>query len=100
MKLYIVVHAALSVGMKIAQGCHALRAFVEAQPALDREWFTTANNIVVLQNDDIPSLAERLKAAGFIVAAFHEPDLDDQMTAIAVEPSAWRLLSSLPLARA
>jgi len=99
MKLYVIVHAALSLGLKCAQACHALRQFIEVAPGIDRDWFASSNNIVVLQNDDIPSLSERLKQAGFVVAEFYEPDLDDRMTAICVEPGAGRLLSSLPLAR-
>jgi hypothetical protein len=38
--------------------------------------------------------------AGLRVAAFHEPDLDDALTALALEPAASRLVSRLPLALA
>ena len=99
MKLYIVVEKALSAGLKCAQGIHAAFAFDQDYPALRQEWFTQHNNIVVLQAEDIPSLADRLEEAGFKLSRFTEPDLDDQLTAVAVEPAAWKQLSSLALVR-
>lgn len=50
MKLYIVVARALSAGLKIAQACHALRAFTAEHPKLDHVWYTESNNIVVLEH--------------------------------------------------
>jgi len=38
--------------------------------------------------------------AGLRVASFHEPDLDDALTAIALEPAGRRLVAGLPLALA
>jgi hypothetical protein len=37
-------------------------------------------------------------AAGLCVVAFHEPDLDGSLTAVALEPAGHRLVSRLPLA--
>lgn len=37
-------------------------------------------------------------AAGLCVVRFREPDLDDALTAAALEPAAARLVSHLPLA--
>lgn len=98
MKLYVVVWSALSHGLRAAQACHAMRAFGAQYPVLERYWFEEHNNIVILQHEDIPSLAERLEAAGLRLARFHEPDLDNALTAICVEPAAERLLSSVRLA--
>jgi hypothetical protein len=99
MKLYIVVAAALSVGLKAAQACHAMRAFTAAYPHLDAYWFHEHNNIVVLEHHDVPSLADALEGAGLRLARFHEPDLDDELTAICAEPAAWRELSNVRLMR-
>ena len=38
--------------------------------------------------------------AGLRVASFHEPDLGDALTAIALEPAGQRLVAGLPLALA
>jgi hypothetical protein len=43
-------------------------------------------------------LCDDARAAGFQVARFHEPDLDDALTAAAFEPAAARMLAHLPLA--
>jgi hypothetical protein len=98
MKLYIVLEKALASGLKIAQACHALRAFTGEYPHLDQYWFHESNNIVVLQQDDIPSLADKLEEKGYRLSRFFEPDLDNELTAICVEPAAWKQLSNLPLA--
>jgi hypothetical protein len=38
-KLYIITRSDLPPGARCAQSCHALRAFVEAHPVVDRSWF-------------------------------------------------------------
>jgi hypothetical protein len=59
--------------------------------------------VVVLAARDELSLfwlREDAVARGLRVAAFHEPDLDGALTALALEPDAGRLVASLPLALA
>lgn len=56
-------------------------------------------SLVVLQ---VPGLDELHRAHDRLegrVVAFHEPDLDDELTAVAAGPECWRELSSLPLLR-
>ena len=98
LKLYIVVLRALTVGLKAAQACHALRAFVEAYPTIDHDWYVNSNNIVVLESDDLIGTAARLDARGLSVARFHEPDRADELTALCAEPSAAHALRRYPLA--
>lgn len=98
MRLYVIVQKALSTGLKIAQACHALAAFGELYRKPYETWYRESNNIVVLEHEDIPGKAELLEQLGFQVARFHEPDLDNELTAICVEPSAWKQLSNLRLA--
>lgn len=43
-------------------------------------------------------LAEDATAADLAHTAFREPDLDDALTAVALEPAAHRLVRKLPLA--
>lgn len=97
MKLYIVVSNSLSAGLKCAQACHAMHAFTLAHPDATREW-EAHNNIVVLEHGDIPGTADMLEALGLRLSRFHEPDLDDALTAICVEPAGGRQLSTLRLA--
>jgi len=101
-KLYILVRGDLADGLQLPQSCHALRAFIEAHPEQDREWFTSSNNIVVLNpggERDLLRLLHQAEARGLKTALFREPDLGDQATAAAIYgPDAYRLLSSLPKA--
>lgn len=58
-----------------------------------------SNYLVILAVKDEPQLlyvADRLRDLAHVLV--QEPDLDDQHTAIAVEPDASRRLASLPLA--
>lgn len=97
MKLYIIVKQSLSTGLKCAQACHAMHAFTQAYPDLTEAW-EPSNNVVVLQEEDVQGLAQRLEHEGFTLIRFHEPDMDDTLTAICVEPSARKSLARLKLA--
>jgi hypothetical protein len=57
--------------------------------------------VVVLAAPDevfLGRLCQDAAATGLRVIRFHEPDLDDALTAAALEPAAHRLVSRLPLA--
>jgi peptidyl-tRNA hydrolase len=100
-KLYIVARADLPPGLQFAQGCHALRLFVAEHSEVDKRWYETSNNLVVLSVPDkhaLAKLAYDLTVQGIEVSTFREPDLDNELTAIAAGPSAQRHLSTLPLA--
>lgn len=98
MKLYIVVLKSLSVGLKAAQACHAMHAFTLAYPEKCAAWHEQSSNIVVLEQEDIGSTADLLEAHGLALVRFHEPDMDDVLTAFCVEPAAKRLVRDLSLA--
>lgn len=101
MKLFLIVRGDLKPGLRAAQLVHAMRAFTEEHPAVDREWFVRSNTVVLKEVPDEAALADlayQAKAQGVPVSAFHEPDLDDQMTAITVGPAGRRLVRDLPLA--
>lgn len=95
-KLYVVVSSALTSGLKAAQAVHAAIAFWAEHPTIAKPWYSESNNIVVLQHDDVGALADTLN--DHTMSRFHEPDLDGKLTAICVEPAAWRRLSQLRLA--
>ena len=100
-KLYVIVRADLPPGAQVAQACHGLRAFSSHYPDIDRRWYATSNNLVVLGAPDETNLAEivgRAKEAEIPVSVFREPDFNDSITAIALAPEGARLVSTLPLA--
>lgn len=95
-KLYIIVRNDISPGLQCAQACHAQHAFAQAHPQLIGNW---KGNLVVLQVSNEEDLQYQLtELDGFPTAWFFEPDLDGELTAIAVAGDAERLLSSLSLA--
>lgn len=97
-KLYIVVLRSLVGMLKAAQACHALRQFIFLYPNIEDEWFSTSNNIVILEHDDLAGTAVHLEALGMSVARFHEPDRGGELTAICVDPRAAHELRRYPLA--
>ena len=78
--MYIVVLRSLSTGLKAAQA------------------WEQDNNIVVLEHDYLLSTAEMLEGLGHSLVRSQEPDMDDAITAICVEPAARKRLSGLKLA--
>ena len=85
----------LDVGLRTAQVGHALIHWV-------LEHGEPPDNLVVLQVPDEETLNRHWAALQVLehrYAAFFEPDLDDQLTALAVGPEAQKCLSSLPLLR-
>ena len=100
-RLYVVGRRDLGPGLRAAQLCHAARAFAEEHPELEAEWFSTSNNLVLLEVADEAALHELVaKATGVAVSVNREPDLDNQVTAIAIAPEGKRFVRHLPLALA
>ena len=104
-KLYIVTHKALTTGQQIAQVAHATAAFAQHRPDAFTNWYKNSQFIIVLA---VPSLHELEKLSAKLTnsqidtVVFREPDMDDQLTAFAVNPMdyavASRMLSNIPLA--
>lgn len=101
-RLRVVVDAGLSPGAVAAQAVHAVVAFGVEHPEGFKAWRTGSSTIVILAADEaqLAVLRDKAARAGLDVASFHEPDLDDALTAIAVGPSgeARRLTRGLRLA--
>jgi peptidyl-tRNA hydrolase len=102
-KLYIVTRSDLSPGQQAVQACHAMRQFTFEFPETDRDWFEHSNHLALLATSDLESLKDLMFSAwrsDLKVAQFNEPDLDGELTAIAIEPHplAKELCRSLPLA--
>lgn len=103
-RLRIVVDAALSPGAVAAQAVHAVVAFGAEHPEACEAWRTGSNTVVILEAPvvQVAALRDKACARGLDVASFHEPDLGDALTAIAIGPSpeARRLTRGLRLAGA
>lgn len=95
-RLFAITRRDLPVGLRTAQVGHALIEWT-------LRFGKPPENLIVLavENEDkLESwLAMLADHDGQQLIAFHEPDLDDELTAVACGPSYWRDLSSLPLLR-
>lgn len=102
LKLFIVLRADLTPGLKIPQACHGQDAFYEEYPELYAEWRTVHKNLIVKEVPDgaaLSALLVRLKDARVAVAQYCEEDLNHTLTAIAFYgPTAKRFVGALPLA--
>ncbi len=85
------------------QAAHALTKFIQEHTAQYQNWYDISQHLGFLSVEDQPALerlCSRLTGLGITYSTFHEPDMGNALTAIAVEPTAHatRHLSSLPLA--
>lgn len=100
--MYIVVRNDLSDGSKIAQSCHVAFSFSQDFGNITRSWMENSNYICILEcpEDQLLKLIDKAKAKNINYSLFKEPDLNDQITAIALEPSlnSKKLCSNFKLA--
>jgi len=102
-KLYLVVRRDLSPGQQAVQACHAMREFVAEHKETDLSWYMSSNHLALLSVQDeaeLHRLVNRAARRGVRFSLFREPDRNDELTAIALEPAARRLCQDLPLALA
>jgi len=92
----------LPQGQQATQSVHAAFSFAHAHVGLMDDWYETSSYLVLLGVEDEVELGwwrVRLLDKGCVLTPWHEPDRDNELTALAVAPSpvAERTLSSLPL---
>lgn len=93
----------MNAGYQAVQSIHAMRQFTAEHPDIDKEWFTNSNYLGLLAAKDESELLEIIRKAALDdirYSIFREPDVDNAITAIALEPGekSKRLCSRLPLA--
>jgi peptidyl-tRNA hydrolase len=93
----------LTPGFQACQAAHAALAFSVKHPEITKVWHTESNFLVILTVEDedaLSDLRDTARQRGITHIAFTEPDLDDEFTALALEPSldAEKLVANLPLA--
>lgn len=81
---------------------HALVDYQHQFPTEAKSWHTNSNYLAFLTVKDEEALIDLISRAslrGITFSIFREPDLDNQITAVAFEPSeaSRKLTSSLPL---
>lgn len=102
-KLYLITRKDISPGYQAVQACHAMRQFTEEHPEIDKAWFKASNYLCLLSvnnEDELYSLVCKAKGLDIKVSVFREPDIDNEITAIAIAPGekTKELCSKLKLA--
>jgi peptidyl-tRNA hydrolase len=97
------VRSDLSSGLQLAQAVHAAFHFFADWPSLARAWVEDSNFLVVVAVPDEATLAElagRAVEEGLARTIVREPDLENTITAVALQPGAdaRRLCANFPLA--
>ena len=102
-KLYIITRRDLKPGLQAAQVAHAAFHFTYEHRPLALQWLQESNFLIILSAADEQELKSYGKLAEDLnlpVSWFHEPDINNELTAIAIAPSpvTVELCSDLPLA--
>lgn len=108
-KLYLVTRRDLRPGAQAAQLVHGMATFAREYPETFELWERGSNTVVCLAAENIGELSKLLDDAnhlsetvdgGLAVSWFQEPDLDGELTCLALEPTAVfeELCKELPLA--
>jgi peptidyl-tRNA hydrolase len=86
------------------QSAHAGIQFQYEHPELAKNWFHNSNYLIFLSvknEEELQTLIDRAMSKNIIVSIFREPDINNEITAIALEPcdDSKRLTSTLKLMR-
>jgi peptidyl-tRNA hydrolase len=92
----------LTIGQRAVQSTHAAINFCFEHRSRAGPWFENSNYLVQLSvsNEmELLKLIEKCEKMGITYTVFREPDLEDSITAIAIEPSPLtkKVVSHLPL---
>lgn len=78
-RLYVIIDETLDPIYGCVQGGHAVAQYLIENPS--SEW---KNNYLVYLKGDVEKIMLTLKSLGIYYTEFHEPDLNDKVTAIVV----------------
>lgn len=92
----------MSPSVQAVQSSHALLDFAAKYPADFLQWHKTSNylcQVSVENGQKLFELIEKAQRLNIKFVPFYEPDLDNSLTSIALEPTdvARKLVNNLPL---
>lgn len=101
-KLVVITRSDLSDGYKAVQSTHAAINFIFEHPGRAGPWFHNSNYLVELEvhnENQLKLLIRKCEQLQLLHTVFREPDIGNQITAIAIEPSkqTQKLVSKIPL---
>ena len=101
--MVLVTRMDIKAGYQAVQPAHALAEFATVYPKIFGHWHKNHKNLVILAAENESALIDLFKRSRELdirSVMFREPDLNDEVTAIALEPGdkTYKLTSTLPLA--
>lgn len=81
MKMFVLVRNDLSKSQQGVQGGHALAQFALDHPYDFKEW---GNQTIVYLKTEVDTLEVLSNEVGDTISRFYEPDIDNQLTALAI----------------
>lgn len=98
-KLRVVSRRDISIGYQATQGAHSLVQFQYEHPVKASAWYKQSNYLAFLtvtNEEELEKLIRKAEAKGITHSVFREPDIGNEITAVAFEASdeAKRLTSS------
>ncbi len=98
----VITRADISEGYRAVQSAHAAINFTFEHPGRAGPWWRNSNYLVLLETTDEQSLLNIIEQCEFFElkhSVFREPDIDNQITAIAIEPSplTQKLVRKIPI---
>lgn len=101
-KLISITREDLPPGYQAVQSSHALIDFILAYPQIAQKWHSESNYLIqvsVKNEEELRLLKDKIHSKGLKYIAFYEPDLENQLTAIAIEPCelSKKMISNYPL---
>lgn len=83
MKAYVVTLSSLPRNYSFVQGAHALAELVHTQKDQVKQWIENHKTLVFTRSPNLDKVIDALKQSNLIYAVFNEPDLGNQLTAVA-----------------
>lgn len=101
-KLIVITRNDLTPGQQSSQSVHSVTNFIFEHPTIASDWHKTSKYLVLLSVKDeaeLLSLVNKLDQKGIVYSKFYEPDFNNELTSITIEPSekSRKATSSLPL---
>ena len=103
-KLRIITRRDIILPYQAVQSGHAGIQFQYEHPELAKNWYSNSNYLVFLSaenEDELKKFINKANSNNIKISIFREPDINNEITAIAVEPCEWsrKHTSGFPLMR-
>ena len=103
-KLRVITRRDIPLTYQAVQSAHACVQFQYEHPELAKNWYNNSNYLVFLSTgteEDLKGLIEKANSKNIRISIFREPDINNEITAIALEPceQSRKMTSGLPLMR-